>query len=76
MYFDLSIVFSLGAVLLALAFAVIGLGLRLSRLKKNPPKTHTQDATELLAELLKRRACVVVNVLDPDDFFLLSPKDR
>lgn len=46
------------------------------RLKAKQKKEKTQDATELLAELMSGGAVVVTQVIDPSSMFMYSPRDR
>jgi len=48
--------------------------------RKKPGKADapslTKDANQLLSDLLKGGSVVITQVVNPDDIFLYSPKDR
>lgn len=46
------------------------------KLHKKPKKTMSTDAQDLLRALMNSNAVLKIDVLDPGDFFLRSPKGR
>jgi len=46
------------------------------KIHKKPKKTVTVEAQDLLRNLMNSKAVLKIDILDPSDFFLRSPKGR